>query len=153
MKWDSLRTGKRFAPFNRIAIFSDGVGKLPAPSVLLGSSRTRGDGNTETKDQQAMERDILLDNFASLIVRQAIRFPLVEEHPKPPKNPNGCFRLPSKVRQAQRRSAQKKCRRQYRNDTACGIVFISPAIVHSVSFPLHAPVVQHRFGASCPHCA
>ena len=31
-----------------------------------------------------MERDILLDNFASLIVRQAIRFPLVGEHPKPP---------------------------------------------------------------------
>ena len=30
-----------------------------------------------------MEWNILLDNFASLIVRQAIRFPLVGEHPKP----------------------------------------------------------------------
>ena len=78
---------------------------------------------TETKDLQAMERDILLDNFALLIVRQAIRFPLVGERPKPPKNPDGCFRLPSKVRQALRRSAQKKCRRQYRNDTAC--IFLS----------------------------
>ena len=61
-----------------------------------------------------MERDILLDNFALLIVRQAIPFPLVGECPKPPKNPDGCFRLPSKVRQTLRRSAQKKCRRQYR---------------------------------------
>lgn len=112
-----------------------------------------GDGSTETKDLQAMERDILLDNFASLTVRQAIRFPLVGERPKPPKNPDGCFRLPSKVRQALRRSAQKKCRRQYRNDTACGIVFISPAIARSSVFPLHAPAVQHRSGASCPHCA
>lgn len=32
-----------------------------------------------------MERDILLDNFASLIVRQSIPFPLVGECPKPPK--------------------------------------------------------------------
>lgn len=98
-----------------------------------------------------MERDILLDNFASLIVRQAIRFPLVGEHPKPPKNPNGCFRLPSKVRQALRQSAQKKCRRQYRNDTTYGIVFILPAIARSGVFPLHAPAVQHRFEASYPH--
>ena len=51
-----------------------------------------------------MERDILLDNFASLTVRQAIRFPLVGERPKPPKNPDGCFRLPSKVRQTLRRN-------------------------------------------------
>ncbi len=54
-----------------------------------------------------MERDILLDNFALLIVRQSIPFPLVGECPKPPKNPNGYFRLPSKVRQALRRSAQR----------------------------------------------
>ena len=71
-----------------------------------------------------MERDILLDNFASLIVRQAIPFPLVGEFPNPPKNPDGCFRLPSKVRQALRQSAQKKCRRQYRNDTACIFLFL-----------------------------
>ena len=61
-----------------------------------------------------MERNILLDNFASLIIRQAIRFPLVGERPKPPKNPDGSFRLPSNIRQAMRQSAQKKCRRQYR---------------------------------------
>lgn len=66
-----------------------------------------------------MERDILLDNFASLIVRQAIRFPLVGEHPNPPKNPNGYFRLPSKVRQALRRSAQR--------NAAGSIVRIPPA--------------------------
>ena len=66
-----------------------------------------------------MERDILLDNFASLIVRQAIRFPLGGEHPKPPKNPNGYFRLPSKVRQALRRSAQR--------NAAGSIVRIPPA--------------------------
>lgn len=74
---------------------------------------------TETKDLQAMERDILLDNFALLIVRQAIRFPLVGERPKPPKNPDGCFRLPSKVRQALRRSAQR--------NAAGSIAMIPPA--------------------------
>ena len=33
-----------------------------------------------------MERDILLDNFASLIVRQAIRFPLVGSTQTPEKS-------------------------------------------------------------------
>ena len=98
-----------------------------------------------------MEGNILLDNFASLIVRQAIRFPLVGECPKPPKNPDGCFRLPSKVRQAMRHSAQKEMPQAVSHDTACGMVFISPAIVRSGAFLLRAPVVQRRSGASCPH--
>ena len=98
-----------------------------------------------------MERNILLDNFASLIVRQAIRFPLVGECPKPPKNPDGCFRLPSKVRQAMHRSAQKEMPQAVSHDTACGMVFISPATVRSGVFPLHALAVQRQSGANCLH--
>jgi hypothetical protein len=40
-----------------------------------------------------MERNILLDNFASLIVRQDTRFPLVGERPKPPKMPHSAFSI------------------------------------------------------------
>ena len=98
-----------------------------------------------------MERNILLDNFASLTARQAIRFPLVGERPKPPKNPDGCFRLPSKVRQAMRQSAQREMPQTVSFDTAYGIVFISPATVRSGVFPLHAPAVQRQSGASCLH--
>mgnify|MGYP006982402148 CR=1 FL=1 len=98
-----------------------------------------------------METNILLDNFASLIIRQAIRFPLVGECPKPPKNPDGCFRLPFKVRQAMRRSAQKEMPQAVSHDTACGIGFISPATVRTGVFPLHAPAVQRQSGASCLH--
>lgn len=98
-----------------------------------------------------MERNILLDNFAPLTVRQSIRFPLVGECPKPPKNPDGCFRLPSKVRQALHRSAQREMPQAVSFDTACGIGFISPATVRSGVFPLHAPAAQRQSGASCLH--
>ncbi len=98
-----------------------------------------------------MERNILLDNFAPLNVRQAIRFPLVGKRPNPPKNPDGCFRLPSKGRQAMRRSAQKEMPQAVSHDTACGIVFIAPATVRPGAFLLHAPAVQRQSGASCPH--
>lgn len=118
---------------------------------ILGVFPQAGGGSTETKDLQAMERDILLDNFASLTVRQAIRFPLVGERPKPPKNPDGCFRLPSKVRQTLRRSAQKEMPQAVSHDTACGMVFISPATVRSGVFPLRAPAVQRQSGADCLH--
>ena len=118
---------------------------------ILGVFPQAGGGSTETKDLQAMERDILLDNFASLTVRQAIRFPLVGERPKPPKNPDGCFRLPSKVRQTLRRSAQKEMPQAVSHDTACGMVFISPAIARSGVFPLRAPAVQRQSGADCLH--
>lgn len=40
-----------------------------------------------------MERNILLDNFAPLIVRQDTRFPLVGECPKPPKTPHSVFSI------------------------------------------------------------
>ena len=40
-----------------------------------------------------MERNILLDIFAPLTVRQDTRFPLVGEHPKPPKMPRKAFSI------------------------------------------------------------
>lgn len=78
-------------------------------------------------------------------------FRLLGSAPSPRKHPNGCFRLPSKVRQPLRRSAQKEMPQAVSHDTACGMVFISPATVRSGVFPLRAPAVQRQSGADCLH--
>ena len=60
-----------------------------------------------------MERNILLDNFASLIVRQAIRFPLVGECPSPRKILTDVFDCRPKSDKPCAGRRKKKCRRQY----------------------------------------
>lgn len=66
-----------------------------------------------------MERDILLDNFASLIVRQAIRFPLVGEHPTPRKILADVFDC--------RPKSDKSCANRRKRNAAGSIAMIPPA--------------------------